>query len=187
MHATVDVDQRVHDSRKDEQDPPVIKVVSEKAAEETDDAETGEKDASAKVARKEKGEEKDDQAPMTMARDTAAEKGKQIATDSDDFSQRPIDLSSLSPIQALKLVTLTQAKASEDLLKSHIVDKELITLARDVLEKILSSFKPDTSDNPSSKLKSMLNVIESHFVSLEKAMDTRVLNQFNSMRPKTFF
>lgn len=120
-----------------------------------------------------------------MARDTATDKGKQIATNSDDFGQGPIDLSSLSLIQALKLANLIQAKASEDSLKSHSTDKELITLVDDVLEKILPSFKLDTFDH-FGKLKSMLNVVGSHFESLEKAKDTRILNQFNSMQLKTF-
>lgn len=120
-----------------------------------------------------------------MARDTIADKGKQIATNSDDFGQGPIDLRSLSLIQALKLATLAQAKANGDLLKSHSKDKELIILVGDVLEKILPSFKLDTS-NPFDNLKSMLNVVGSHFESLEKASDTKVLNQFNDMRLKTF-
>lgn len=75
------------------------------------------------VAEKDKGEEKVDQASTTMARDTIDNKEKQVTTDSDDFGQGPIDLSSFSPIQELKLVTLAQTKDSEDLLKSHSVDK----------------------------------------------------------------
>lgn len=51
-----------------------------------------------------------------MARYIVTDKGIQITTNSDDFSQGPIDLSSLSLIQELKLETLTQAKASEDFL-----------------------------------------------------------------------
>ncbi|XP_059073825.1 uncharacterized protein LOC131874459 [Cryptomeria japonica] len=86
----VDVDQRVDNSGEAKQAPSVIEVVSEKAVEETVDAEKGEddgKDVSAKVVGKEKGEEKDYQAPVTVARDTLADKGKEVATDSDDFSQ----------------------------------------------------------------------------------------------------
>ncbi|XP_059073325.1 uncharacterized protein LOC131874100 [Cryptomeria japonica] len=142
-----DVDAANDISDEAEQDPPVIKVVLEKATEETIDVDKGEDDGhDASVEGEEKGEEKSDQAPTTVARDTVIDKGKQIATDSDDFGQGPIDLSSLSLIQALKLATLTQVKTSEDLLKSHSVDKELIILARDVLDKILPSFKPDTFD-----------------------------------------
>ncbi|XP_059073117.1 uncharacterized protein LOC131873950 [Cryptomeria japonica] len=77
----------VDDSDEDVQDPLVIEVVSEKIAKETDDTdkdkddgEKGEKDESAKVAKKEKGEEKTDQVLVTMAGDTVAGKGKQIAT-----------------------------------------------------------------------------------------------------------
>ncbi|XP_057851515.1 uncharacterized protein LOC131061720 [Cryptomeria japonica] len=128
----VDDSDNANDNNSNEvvQDPPVVEVVLEKAVEESidgekgkDDAEKGEddgKDASAEVAGKEKGEDKDDQAPVTMARDT--------------------------------LENLAQAKASEDLLKSHNADKELITLAVDVLEKILPSFKPDLANNPSGKM-----------------------------------
>lgn len=56
----------------------------------------------------------------------------------------------------------------------------------EVFEKKLPSFKPNTTDNPSVKLKSMLNIVDSHFESLEKASNARVLNQFNAMRLKTF-
>lgn len=84
-----------------------------------------------------------------------------------------IDLTTLSPIQALKLATLTQDKASEDFLKSHSADKELIFLAGDLLEKIMPSSKPDSSD-PSGKLKGLLNVVGSHFESLEKVVDTKI-------------
>lgn len=97
-----------------------------------------------------------------------------------DFGQGPIHVSSLSHIQELKLATLTQAKASEDFLKSHSADKELIPLARYMLEKIMLSFKLDSSD-PFGKLKSLLNVVGSHFDSLEKVADIKFLNQFNAM------
>lgn len=90
-------------------------------------------------------------------------------------------MSSLSLIQSLNIVTLAQAKASEDFLKSHTVDKDLITLAGDILEKILPSFKPDTTDNPFGLLESVLNVVKSYFESLEKATYIRVLNQFNAI------
>lgn len=123
---------------------------------------------------------------VTVARDTIADKGKQVITDSDNFSQGPIDLSSLSPIQEMKLATLAQAKANEDLLKFHTTDKELITLAGDVLEKFFPSFKLDITDTTFDNIRSMLNAIESHFVSLEKVADARVLTQFNAMRLNFF-
>lgn len=162
----------------------------DKATEEIDDVEKGEdngekdeKDDSAKVSREEKGEGKAYQAPVNVARDIVPNKGKQVATYSDDFGQGPIYLSSLSPIQALKLETLTQAKASEDLLKFHFANKELISLAGNMLEKIMPSLQLNTSD-PSGKLKGLLNVLGSHFESLEKVSDIKVLNQFNAMRLK---
>lgn len=123
---------------------------------------------------------------MIMARDTIVVKGKQVDTNSNDFGQGPIDMSSLSLIQGLKLATLTQAKASENLLKSHTKDKELISLIGDVLEICFPSLKPDSFDNPSSKLKGMLSVVDSYFESLEKAIDVRVLNKFNAMILETF-
>lgn len=129
---------------------------------------------------KEKDGEKDKQVPV--ARDTmTVDKGKQIITDTIDLTQGPIDLSSLSPIQALKLATLAQAKVREDLLKYHSEDKELISMATNVLEKILPSFKQHLEDSPSGKLRCMLKTIDSHFVPLEKATDGKVLKQFNPM------
>lgn len=82
----------------------------------------GDIDASAGVE-KGKWEEKVNEALVTMERATVSNKGKQIVAN-DDFSHGPIDLSSLSPIQALKLATLAQAKAHEDMLKSHSEDKD---------------------------------------------------------------
>lgn len=122
-----------------------------------------------------------------MGRADVSDKGKQIATYEDDFSYGLIDLSSLYPIQALKLDTLSQAKASEDFLKSHSEDKELITLSTDVLENILPTFKQDTTDTPSSKLRNMLHAVDSHFVSLEKVTDIIVWNIFNAIRLQSFF
>lgn len=59
-------------------------------------------------------------------------------------------------MQELKFVTLAQVKTIEDLLKSHSEGKELITLATSVLEKILPTFKQDTLEFPSGKLRSIL-------------------------------
>lgn len=50
-----------------------------------------------------------------------------------------------------------------------------------VLEKIFLSFKLDTIDTPFGKLRSMLNSVDSHFVSLERATNAKVLTQFNAM------
>lgn len=76
--------------------------------------------------KKEKDGGKIEQVPV--ARDTV-DKGKQIISDTN-FTKGPIDLNSLSLFQALKLATLAQAKASEDLLKYHSKDKELISMAQ---------------------------------------------------------
>ncbi|XP_059077885.1 uncharacterized protein LOC131876484 [Cryptomeria japonica] len=154
------------------QELPVIEVISEKEAKEIVEVEKGkdgDKDESAEVG--DKGEKEKDHALVTVARDVVLTKEKQVAIDSNDFGQGPIDLRSLSPIQELKLATLTQDKANEDFVKSHSSDKDLISLAGDMLQKIMPSFKLDTFD-PSSKIKGLLNVVGSHFESLEK-IDTK--------------
>lgn len=51
-----------------------------------------------------------------------------------------------------------------------------------LLEKFFSTFKCDLGDTPSSKLRSMLNAIKSHFVSLERAEDAKIFTRFNPMR-----
>lgn len=55
-------------------------------------------------------------------------------------------------------------------------------MATDVLEKILPSFKQDTTHSPFEKLRNMLKAIDSHFVSLEKVVDSKVLSHFNAMQ-----
>lgn len=107
--------------------------------------------------------------------------GKQIISDTN-LTKGPIDPNSLSPIEPLNLAALAQAKASEDLLKSHTEDKELISILTSVLEKILPSFKQDSIESPSNKLRSMLKLVDSHFVSLANATEAKVLSQFNAMR-----
>lgn len=64
--------------------------------------------------------------------------GKKVIDD-PEFIQGPIDLTSLSPIQKLKLASFAQEKASEDLLKSHTKDNMLLTLTICILEKLVSS------------------------------------------------
>lgn len=113
---------------------------------------------------------------MIIARVTISDKGNSIATN-DEFSHGPIDLSTLSPIQELKLATLAQIKASEDLLKSQLEDREVIFLATNVLEKNLPSFKKDPGDSSSVKLRNMSQVVDSHFLSLEKAVDIKKIEQ----------
>lgn len=71
-------------------------------------------------------------------------------------------------------------------LKYNSEDKELISMATSVLEKKISSFKKDSVDSPSSKLRSMLKAVDSHFVSLEKVIEGKVLIQFNAMQLGTF-
>lgn len=51
----------------------------------------------------------------------------------------------------------------------------MITLVGEMEEKIMPSFKLNSSD-PSGKLKDLLNVLGSHFESLEKAVHIKFLN-----------
>lgn len=101
------------------------------------------------------------------------------------ITQGPINLYSLSPIQKLKLSSLTQAKAREEIIKSHIEDNELVSLASSNLEKIMSIFQKDTLDSPSGQLKSLINWVSTHFESLEKSAKVKVCSEFNSKRLKT--
>lgn len=80
------------------------------------------------------------------------------------------------------MAVVAQAKASEDLLKSHIEDSELLTMASGVLEKLMPSFQKDTSDIPSNQLKSLINSVEHHFKSFEKFVEDKVRNEFNTRR-----
>lgn len=117
------------------------------------------------------------------ARDTEESvKGKHVHVKDLEFIQGPINLASLSPIQELKLVALSQDKASEDLLKSHTNDSELLTLASGVLEKLMPSFQKDTSDTPFDQMKSLINSVDNHFESFEKSPEEKVCNEFNARR-----
>lgn len=49
-------------------------------------------------------------------------------------------------------------------------------------KKLLPSFSQDSGASHSRKLKNMLNTINTHFVSLEKAVDESVHKRFNEMR-----
>lgn len=86
VHTTVDdVDQKVDNSDEVEQDPLVIDVGWVKEAEEIGksdeekgdvEAKNSDKDVSVEIIDKDKGEEKDDQVQVIVARDTVADKGK---------------------------------------------------------------------------------------------------------------
>lgn len=120
-----------------------------------------------------------------MARDTKdPTKEKQIVSD-PDFIEDPINLDSLSPIQNLQLASFAQAKASADLMKSHIEDSEMMSMVTTILEKIFPSFKKDTSSTPFDQFKRFLKSIDSHFVSLEKDVEEKVLSNFNAKRMRT--
>lgn len=105
-------------------------------------------------------------------------KGKQIYEENPEFTQCPIDLASLSLVQVLKLVTFSQDKASEDLVKLFSKHSEFITLASSVSEKCMPSFQKDLSNTPLSQLKSIINFVDSHFQSFEKSDEEKVHNEF---------
>lgn len=128
--ATNDLDnnQQIVDLGEEVQDPLVMVVNSEKNMKEVG----GEKAKDAKMEEKEKDERNIEQ--VSMARDTTNfVKGKQIISDID-LIQGPININSLSLVQALKFSALAQAKTSEELLKTHTEDKDLISLAMSDLE-----------------------------------------------------
>ncbi|XP_057836893.2 uncharacterized protein LOC131047082 [Cryptomeria japonica] len=117
------------------QDPPEIEVLAEMIVEKI---EKGEKGVSAEVE-KEKGDEPIEKPLVTMIVANVTKKGKEFDVE-DDFYHGLVDLGTLSPIKALKLSTQGQNKASEDLLKSQSEDKEVISLATEVFEKLFPSF-----------------------------------------------
>lgn len=88
----------------------------------------------------------------------------------------------LSPIQKFKLASLAHAKTREEMLKSHIVDNELLNIASSILQKIMPTYIKDTLDSPSRKLKKLINSISTHFESLEKSVDFKVQNEFDAKR-----
>lgn len=109
-HETVDDvtnDQAVDNSSDATQDPLEIEIIVEelgKVGKTIDDGKEGEMDRNVKVE-KEKGEEKPDKAPTTMIVTLVPDKGKKIVVE-DDIYNGQVDLSTLSPLQALKLATL---------------------------------------------------------------------------------
>lgn len=67
-------------------------------------------------------------------------------------------------------------------MKSHTKDNMLLSLATDVLEKIMPSFQKDTSDTPSRKLKSLINTVDKNFESFEKFAEEKVQKEFNAKK-----
>lgn len=121
-----------------------------------------------------------------VARDTKESvKGNQTMDDSK-FTQGPINLASMSPIEKLQLATFAQAKASEDFMKSHIEDSEMLSQASGILEKIMPSFQKDALDTPSIQLRSLIKSVDTHFESLEKSTEEKVYSEFNAKRMRTF-
>lgn len=94
----------------------------------------------------------------------------------------PINLASLSPIEKIQLTSFSEAKASEDLLKSLTEDNLLMNMTIGTLEKLMPSFQKDTYDTPSRQIKSLNDSIVSHFESFEKYAKEKVRNEFDSRR-----
>lgn len=59
-------------------------------------------------------------------------------------------------------------------MKSHIEDSELVSLASDILEKIMPTFQKDKSNSPFDLLKSLIILASTHFESLEKLAEVKV-------------
>jgi len=76
------------------------------------------------------------------------ERNKQIEED-QDIIQGLINFDTFSLVQKIKLASIAQAKAKEDILKSHMEDSELLGLASRILEKITPTFQKDPSASPS--------------------------------------
>jgi hypothetical protein len=74
----------------------------------------------------------------------------------------------------LQVASFAQENAREEMLKSHIEDSELLNLASTVMEKIMSSHVKDSSTSPSGYLKSLINLVSTHFESLEKLAKVKV-------------
>lgn len=100
--------QKVDDSDEADKNPPIKNVESKKEAKEVGD-EKGEdvkKGEEEEKAEKETNGDKIEQVPT--ARDTVTvDKEKQIITNTYDLTKGPIDLISLSLVQALKLAALS--------------------------------------------------------------------------------
>ncbi|XP_059066371.1 uncharacterized protein LOC131857687 [Cryptomeria japonica] len=175
----IDDSQKIADLGEAAQNPLMMIIDLEKKVEEVGN-EKGDDTEKEEYA---KDEDKDEH--ILVARDTMESKKGMQKISNIDFIQGPINLNSLSLVQELKFVAITQAKASEDLLKSHTEEKELISLTTSFLKKILPSFKQDTLDSPFGKLRSMVKLVDSHFESLEKATEVKALSHFNAKRLRT--
>lgn len=134
------------------------------------------KEEEKKVSKQKEVEAKE---PVSEARDIVGavneclEKDKQELFDLD-LAQGPINLASLSPIHKIQLASFAQAKAREEILKSHIEDSELSSLASGILEKLMPTFVKDSSGTSSGQLKNLTNVLSTHFESLEKSGEVKI-------------
>lgn len=120
------------------------------------------------------------------ARDTAEVVKKFLVEQQEKFDPKLveglIDLSTLSPIQKMKFASFSQAKAREELLKSHIDDNEILGLASRVLEKIMPTHVKDPSGSSSGELKKLINSISTHFKSIEKSAMVKMQKEFDGKR-----
>lgn len=82
----------------------------------------------------------------------------------------------------MKVTSIAQAKASEKILKSHIEDSELLSLAYGVLHKLMPTHVMDPFGSSSGELKKLINVVSTQFKSLEKSGEDKVQKEFNGKR-----
>lgn len=119
------------------------------------------------------------------ARDTVEAVKKILEEQQEEFDlelgESPINFS-LSPIQKLKVASFAQMKAKEELLKSHIEESELLSLASNILERIMPNQVKDPSGSPSGELKKLINSVSTHFESLEKSAEVKVQKEFDDKR-----
>lgn len=64
-------------------------------------------------------------------------------------------------------------------------DSELLRLTSGVVKKLMPTFQKDTSSSPSEQLKSLINSMNTHFESLEKSIEIKAKNKFESKRFST--
>ena len=82
----------------------------------------------------------------------------------------------------MKVASFTQAKAREEILKSHIVESELLNLTSRILEKIMPTYVKDPSGSSSGELKKLINSVSTHFESLEKLALVKVQKEFDARK-----
>lgn len=131
----------------------------------------------------EKGEQRTDNFLVVMEIDTHKDKGKRILLQISINFDKPIYIGQMSLAERLMVAATIQAQDSQDLLKSESEDNKLIEMSIEILQKVVLEVQPDPNSSPSGKL---LQLINSNFESLEKAITKKVLDIFKEVRMQTF-